>query len=80
MVKEIKPVILFLNIQMTFKHGITGNYYVTSLEKSELVIVCRAIGKSEVSIKWHEKYNCWVFRVKEKAMKKKLKEYFGSIS
>jgi hypothetical protein len=65
---------------MTIKYGITGNYYVTSLDKSELVVVCNAIDKSETSIKWHDKYKCWVFRVKDKTTKVKLKKYFGLIN
>lgn len=62
---------------MIIQYGITGNYYATSLEKSELVVLCSQIGKSESSIKWHKKYNCWVFRVKDKKTKDKLKSTLG---
>jgi len=62
---------------MILKHGITGNFYVTSLEKSELVDLCKIIDKSTSSIKWHKKYKCWVFRVKDAKTKIKLKLHFG---
>jgi hypothetical protein len=62
---------------MKLNYGITGNYYATSLEKSELVVLCSQIGKAESAIKWHKKYNCWVVRFKDKKMKIKLKEHFG---
>jgi hypothetical protein len=62
---------------MIIQHGITGNYYATSLEKSELVVLCSEIGKAESSIKWHKKYNCWVIRVKDKKTKNKLKTILG---
>lgn len=55
-------------------YGITGNYYVTSIIKSELVKVCKKIGKSPNSISWHEKYQTFVFRVKNKTQKNKLKQ------
>jgi hypothetical protein len=62
---------------MRFVYGITGNYYVTSLDKTELVDVCQRIGKSEVAIKWYDSDVGWVIRVKDKKTKIKLKDALG---
>lgn len=65
---------------MRFAHGITGNYYVTSKNQSELIEVCEVIGKSTRGIYWSRKFKTFAFRVKQKSHKKLLKEYFSKLS
>ena len=60
---------------MKISYGITGNYYATSLVKEELIELCNRIGKSPNSIRWHKKYLTWVFRVKSKTHRRKMKEH-----
>lgn len=59
---------------MKVKYGITGNKYVLGT-KEECIEVCNHIGKSTNSIRFSEKYNCFVFRIKSKYHKLRLKNY-----
>ena len=59
------------------KYGITGNYYVTAETEAELKEVCEKLGKAPSSIRWHKKYNTWVFRIKSKKTKALLKKEYA---
>ena len=59
-------------------YGITGNYYVTSDSKDELIEVCNKIDKSINSTKWHTKHKKFVIRIKDKKTKAKLKEEYDT--
>lgn len=58
---------------MEIKHGITGNYYITSPHKSQVVSICQYIDKAPSSIYWSDKYQCWCARVKCKKHKDNLR-------
>ena len=61
---------------MEVRVGITGNYYITSNNRDELVDACKIISKSIKSIYWSTKYKVWAVRSKSKKHKKKIKEIF----
>jgi hypothetical protein len=56
------------------RYGITGNYYVTSDIKAELVEVCKQIFKSSNSIYWNKKHKVWAIRIKSKKHKSRVKK------
>lgn len=71
---------------LTIQHGITGNYYCYSENKALVEDIAQKVGKAKSSIKFYEKASfiaddvsnvrinkVWVFRTKDKEVKKKLK-------
>lgn len=62
---------------VSIKYGITGNYYAVSKDKNQLIDLCRKIGKSPNSIGWSEKFGTWVFRVKNRTHKNRLKNDYS---
>jgi len=56
------------------KFGVGGNVYVVCKSRTPLKNICTAIGKAQSSIYWSKKYGCYAFRIKQKAMKKRLAE------
>lgn len=63
---------------MEIKYGITGNYYIYSLNKEEVLKITIWLNRSVNSIYWNNKYQKWVLRIKRKSDKLKIKNY-GSI-
>lgn len=60
----------------TFKKGVGGNYYVFCTIKEPLEDICGNIGKSVESIYYHDKHECWVFRVRAPHHKRALDALF----
>jgi len=56
----------------TLKVGLGGNYYVLCILHDPLKEICLAIEKSTNSIYYHDKHNCWVFRVRSTHHKTRL--------
>ncbi len=65
--------------KVILKTGITGNLYLYSQKLMDLVHVCNSIGKAHSSIYYNEKYKVMAIRIKDKAIKKKLREYYSTI-
>lgn len=61
---------------MTFRYGITGNYYVISERREKLEELCLKIGKAKSSVYWNKKYQVFAVRVKNKKTKILLKNFF----
>lgn len=60
---------------MKIQYGITGNWYITSIHKSQVISICQFIGKAKSSIYYSDKYNCWCARIKCKLHKENLKQF-----
>jgi hypothetical protein len=58
---------------MKIQYGLTGNWYVTSENKEDLVGMCVTLNRKISCIQWSSKYNTWVIRVKDKKQKLILK-------
>lgn len=56
---------------MNVKHGITGNKYILGT-REEVENICDKIGKARSSIRYTEKYDCYVARIKSKKHKGEL--------
>lgn len=68
--------IYFLYVcSMEIKYGITGNYYVYSDNKDDLISVCKLINKAESSIYFNKKYSVYSIRIKNKYHKKLIKTF-----
>jgi len=58
---------------MDIRHGITGNKYVTSSNKQDVIDICLILDKSINSIYWSKKYKVWAIRIKSKKHKHMLR-------
>lgn len=58
---------------MKIQYGITGNYYVTSIIKEDIIKICKLIFKAESSIYFNKKYKVWTIRIKDQHQKNLLK-------
>lgn len=59
------------------RYGLTGNYYVTSESKEEVIEASLLIGKALSSIYYNSKFKVYVIRIKSWIHKRKIKEYLG---
>jgi hypothetical protein len=59
----------FLSLSMKINYGITGNYYITSDSKEELIGICQLIQRAVSSIYYNKKYKIWAIRIKDKSTK-----------
>ena len=64
---------------ISFKYGITGNYYCIADNPEKLKGICYLINKSTRSIYYNHKYKCYAIRIKSKKHKSKVKEYINHV-